>query len=131
VTERLVALQSASRTDQQPEPVIKAITHFTGSHRRHPRGGQFDGQWNPIQALTNLDDCGGFTAIDHREARRNALGAFDEQGHRRRVDSRCRVQRAHRAHLLVGDSESFAAGGKNLHSRLRGENGLDQIGGGV
>src|SRR6478672_11902852 len=79
VAQRVVTFQSAPRTDQQPEPVIKAITHFTGGHRRHPRGGQFDGQWNPIEALTNLSDCGGFIAVEHREARRNALSAFDEQ----------------------------------------------------
>jgi len=60
VAQRVVTFQSLPRTDQQPEPVIKAITHFTGGHRRHPRGGQFDGQWNPIQALTNLGDCGRF-----------------------------------------------------------------------
>ena len=101
VAQRLVACQPAPGADQQPEPVIKAITHFTGGHRRHPRRREFDGQWYPIQALTNLGDCGGFITIGHREVRRNALSAFDEQAHRRRVDSRCRVQRAHRPHLLV------------------------------
>jgi len=40
----------------------------------------------------NLSDCGGFIAADYREARRNALSAFDEQADRRRVDSPCRVQ---------------------------------------
>jgi hypothetical protein len=110
VAQRVVAFQAAPRADQQPEPVIKAITHFTGGHRRHPGGSQFDGQWNPVQALTNLGDCGSFIAVDHREARCNALSAFDEQTHRRRVDSRCGVQRAHRPNLLVGDSESLAAG---------------------
>jgi hypothetical protein len=33
--------------------VIKTITHFPGGHRRHPRGGQFDGQGNPVEALTS------------------------------------------------------------------------------
>ena len=42
--------------------MIKTITHFTGGHRRHPRGSQLDSQWNPIQALTNLSDSGGFIA---------------------------------------------------------------------
>ena len=43
----------------------------------------------------------------------------------------CRVQRAHRAHLLVGDSESFAAGGEDLYSRRVREYGFDQVGGSV
>ena len=33
----MLALQSAPRADQQPEPVIATISHFTGGHRRHPR----------------------------------------------------------------------------------------------
>ena len=130
MAQRVVAFQAAPRADQQPEPVIKTITHFTGGHRRHPGGGQFDGQWNPVQALTNLDDCGGFVAVDHREARRNALSAFDEQTHRRRVDSRCRVQRAHRPNLLVWDSESLAAGGEDSYSRRLRKYRFDQVGGG-
>jgi len=35
VAQRVVAFQSAPGADQQPEPVIKTITHFTGGHRRH------------------------------------------------------------------------------------------------
>ena len=41
----------------------------------------------------------------HREARRHAAGAFDEQAHRGRVDSRADVQRGHRPQLLVGDPQ--------------------------
>ena len=83
VAQRVVAFQSAPRADQQPKAVIKTITHFTGGHRRHSRGGQLDGQRNPIQALTNLDDRGGLIAVDHHEARCNTLSAFNEQAHRR------------------------------------------------
>ena len=79
----LVTFHAASRPDQQPEPVIKTITDLARGHRRHPGGCQLDGQRNPIQALTNLDDCGGFLALDHRKARRNTVSAFDEQAHRR------------------------------------------------
>ena len=86
-------------------------------HRRHPRGCQLNGQGYPIETLANLDDSGGFIAVDHRKARRNTLSAFNEQAHRRRVDSRCRVQRGDRPHLLLGDPESFSAGGQDFHGR--------------
>ena len=33
--------------------------------------------------------------------------------------------------MLVGDPESFAAGGENLHGRRAREDRLDQVGGGV
>ena len=41
------------------------------------------------------------------------------------------VQRGHRPQLLVGDSESFAAGGQDSYRRRVRQDGLDQIGGGV
>ena len=48
-----------------------------------------------------------------------------------RVDSRRDIQRGHRPHLLVGDPQSFAAGGHDSHRRRLREDRLDQIGGGV
>ena len=51
--------------------------------------------------------------LRQREARGHAVGALDEQIDCRGVDSRADVQRGHRPHLLVGDAESFPAGGQN------------------
>ena len=127
----LVAFQPAPRADQQPEPLIQTITHLARGHGRHPRGRQLDGQRDPVEAAADLHHRGRLAILAYREARRNVLRPFDEQGHRGRVDARADVQRGHRPQPLVGDSEPFAAGGHNL-GRCRGrQDGLDQIGGGV
>ena len=131
MAQRLVAFQAAPRPDQQPEPVIETITHLAGGHRRHPRGRQLDGQRDPVEASADLHHRVRLIGVGHREARRHALGAFDEQTHRGRVDSRADVQRGHRPQLLVGDPQSFAAGGQDLHGRRLREDRFDQIGGGV
>ena len=131
MAQRLVACQAAPRADQQPEPVIETITHLAGGHRRHPRGRQLDGQWNPVEASADFDHRVRLIRCGHREARGHTLGAFDEQTDCGRVDSPAEVQRGHRAHLLVGDSKSFAAGGQDSHGRGMREDGLDEVGGGV
>ncbi len=127
----VVAFQAAPRADQQPEPLIETITHLAGGHRRHPRGRQLDGQRDPVEAAADLHHRGRLASVADREARRNVLRPFDEQGHRGRVDACADVQRGHRPQPLVGDSESFAAGGHNLGRRRGREDGLDQIGGGI
>ena len=104
--------------------MIEAIPHFAWGHRHHPGGGQFDGQGNPVEALTNLSNCGGFITADYREARCNALSALDEKARRRRVDSCAHVQRGHQPQLLVGDPQSFAAGGQDPHRRRMREYGF-------
>ena len=75
--------------------------------------------------------CVGLIAVDYCEARCNGLSAFEEQAHRRRVDSRADVQRGYGPHLLLGDPESFAAGGNDPHRRGLREDGFDQVGRGV
>ena len=131
VTQRLVAFQAAPRPDQQPEPVIETITHLADRHRRHPRGRQLDRQRDPVEAAADLHHRARLVSVGQREARSHAAGAFDEQIHCGRVDARADVQRGHRPQLLVGDPQSFAAGGQDLHRRRLREDRLDQIGGGV
>jgi len=129
LAQRVMAFLASLGPDQQPEPVIEAIPHFAWGHRHHPGGGQFDGQGNPVEALTNLSNCGGFITADYREARCNALSALDEKARRRRVDSCAHVQRGHQPQLLVGDPQSFAAGGQDPHRRRMREYGFDLVGG--
>ena len=81
-----------------------------------------------VEATANLHNRGRLIRVGDREARRNSLGAFDEQGDRGRVDSRADVQRGHRPQLLVGDTQSLAASGQNRHGRRLREDRLDQIG---
>ncbi len=57
-----------------------------------------------------------------RKALRDTASTLDEQ-----VDGRIDVQRSHPPHLLIGDPESFTAGGQDLHRRRLAENGFDQI----
>ena len=90
VTQCLVALQTPPRSDEEPEPIIEMITHFTGGHRRHPRSRQLDRQWNPVQALADLHHC--IRLIGHREARSDGTGSFDEQIDRRRIGPRDDIQ---------------------------------------
>jgi hypothetical protein len=122
----------APRPDQQPQPLIEPIAHLARGHGRHPRGRQFDGQRDPVEAPADLHHRGRLTIIAaRREARRHVLRPIDEQGHRGRVDARADVQRGHRPQPLVGDAESFAAGGHDLGRGRGRQDGLDQIGGGV
>ena len=131
VAQSVVAFQTAPRPDQQPQPLIEPIPHLAGGHRRHPRGRQFDGQRDSVEAAADLHHRRGLAIVADREARRDVLRPFDEQGHRGRVDACAQVQRGHWPQPLVGDSQPFTAGGHHL-GRCRGrQDGLDQIGGGV
>ena len=131
MAQRVVALQAAPRSDQQPEPLIETITDLARRHRRHPRGRQLDGQGNPVEAPADLHHRGGLISCGHREARGHTPGAFDEQIDCRRVDAPADIQRGHQPHLLVGDPQSFAAGGHNSHRRRVRQDRFDQIGGSV
>ena len=131
MAQRVVACQAAPGADQQPEPLIETITHLTCGHRRHPRGRQLDRQGYPVEAAADFDDGARLVSVGHREARRHAAGAFDEQIDCGRVDARADVQRGHRKHLLVGNPQAFAAGGQDPHRRGLRQDRLDQIGRGV
>ncbi len=131
MAQRLVALQAPAGADQQPEPLIETITDLFHRHGRHPGGCQFDGQGNPVEASADLHHRARLISCGHREARRHTLGAFDEQIDCGRVDSPAEIQRGHRPHLLVGDPQTFAAGGHDAHRRRGRQDGFDQIGGGV
>ena len=56
VAQRLVALQSAPRADEQPEPVVQPIAHLGDRHRQQARRGQLDRQRDPVEASADLDD---------------------------------------------------------------------------
>jgi len=56
------------------------------------------------------------------------LGITQQPG---KTDSCAHVQRGHRPHLLVADTQPLAAGGQDLHGRRLREDRLDQIGGGI
>jgi hypothetical protein len=131
VAQRVVAFQSATRPDQQPESLIETITHFARRHRRHPRGGQLDRQREPIKAAANLHHCRRLVRVAQREARGHAVGAFDEQRRCGRVDARAHVEGGHEPQLFVGDLKPFAAGGHDPHRRGLRQDRLDQIGRGV
>jgi hypothetical protein len=111
--------------------VIETVPHLPRCHRRHPRGRQFDCQRDTVEASADLDDRASLIRLVQREARRDAAGAFNEQFHCGRVDSRADVQRGHRPQLLVGDPQALAAGGHDSHRRRLRHDGFDQIGGGV
>ena len=51
--------RAASRTGQHVESSIETLDEFGRAHRDDPGGGQFDGQWDSIQALAGLDDGSG------------------------------------------------------------------------
>ncbi len=56
MAQRLMAFQTAPRADQQPEPVVEAITHFDDGHRLQARGGQLDRQRDSVEATADLGD---------------------------------------------------------------------------
>ena len=128
MTQCLVAFQAAPRADQQPEPLIETITHLAYRHRRHPRGRQLDGQRDPVESAADFYYSVRLAGLGQREVRRDTARAFDKQPHCGRVDSCADLQRRHRPHLLVGNPQSFAAGGQNLYGRRCRQDGLDQIG---
>ncbi len=111
VAQGLVAFRPAPGADQQPEPLIKTITHLARRHRRHPRNRQLDRQRDAVQATANFHHRARLISCGHPEARGHTAGAFDEQIDCGRVDSAAEIQRGHRPHLLVGDRQPFAAGG--------------------
>jgi hypothetical protein len=53
----LVALHSASGTDEQLEAVIKAIADLAGGHQRNARRRQLDRQRDSVKAPADLGDC--------------------------------------------------------------------------
>ena len=97
-------------------------------YRRHPRGRQLDGQGYPVKAAADFHHRARLIRCGHREARGDALGAFDEQIDCRRVDSIADIQRGHRPHLFLGDSESLSTGGQDPHGRRLRDDRLDLVG---
>ena len=102
VAQRLVAFKAASRTYEQPEPVVKTVAHLASGHRRHPGRCQLDGQRDAVESITDLRNRIGRIS---RKALHDSLSALDEK-----VNGRFEVQRAHSPHLLVRDAKAFATG---------------------
>ena len=131
MAQRVVAFHSAPGADQQPEPVIETIPDIASRHRRHTRGCQLDSQRNSVKTTADLCDRRRLVRVGQREAWCHIARPLDEQRHRRRVDSCPDLQRGHRPQLLVGDPQSFAAGGQNPHGRRLREGDLNEISCGV
>ncbi len=121
VAQRLVALQPAPRSRQQPEPVTETVPHLLGAHRHHPRRRQLDRQRDPVQAPADLR---------HRRRRRRLASCEP------RVDRLGRVPRTapppptsapaatssdgtgHRC--SAADPQALPRGGDHLHRRAPG-----------
>src|SRR5882724_11858934 len=98
-----MAVQSSPRTDEQLESVIETITDLVNGHRRHTRGRQFNGQWDPVKTQADLRDSVGRVS---RKLRRHIVSAIDEQ-----ACGRVDIKGSHRPDLLVDDAQSLAACG--------------------
>ena len=73
VAQRLMALQTAPRSDQQPEPVVEPVAHLGDRHRQHARCGQLDRQRDAVEAPADLDDSVRVIGRQ-RDSGRHALG---------------------------------------------------------
>ena len=56
MTQRLMALEPASRSDEQAESLVEPIANLRHGHRLHARRGQLDGQWYAVQTAADLCD---------------------------------------------------------------------------
>ena len=101
-----------------------------GDHEPHRRS------WKPSARLPVRWPTGSHRGGDKDLHRRRLIGqrpetmhcgAFDEQLH----GSRVKVQRGDQPQLLVGNAQTFPAGGQDLHRGRVREDGLDKIGDGV
>ena len=66
---------------EQGEALIEAVRQGFGPDRAHPRGGQLDGQWQPVELATDLRRRR-HVALVELEARPCVSGSVSEQPHR-------------------------------------------------
>ena len=68
-------------TRQQRQALLQPREQGLRRKHPHPRCGQFDGERQSVQAMTDLGHSLGIVAVDGKVGR-DRLGAVDEQAHR-------------------------------------------------
>ena len=115
------------RPDQQPEPVIEAVPHLGRRHRGHAGGGQFDRQRDAVEPRQISTTAAASSAVA-TEKRAATLRARSTNRVTAAESMPARTsERGHQPQLLVGDPQSFPAGGQNPHRRRVRQDRLDQI----
>lgn len=124
---------------QQRETVLQAGEHLVEGEGAHPGRGEFDRQWQPVQALDQLRHRLGVVLGD-LEPGQDGRGAPAEQLHRRAGEQLPdrgptardrRRQRRHHEHLLPGDAQHVAAGRQHADTGRGPEQGVGQARAGV
>ena len=130
---------------EHSESLVEAVRDFGDPDRTRPCRGQFNRQWDSVEALTDLDDqrpnflvqdeggVGGRGSSDE-ERDRGDLGHFGERHVGREQVLGSGRQRVHRPESLAGHGQRFPAGGHDGNGgRLTQDprhqlgHGLDQV----
>jgi hypothetical protein len=124
--QRLLAGRCAAVSGgQEAEPIVQPGGNLVHAESPHPRGGQLQGQGNPVEAPADAGDRRAVGVVQD-ESRCRRGGPFDEQLHR----AGC-VQWRHRPDPLPRQAERKLAGGQDVQPRGSPEQYVDQPGDGV
>ncbi|MFN8422330.1 MAG: hypothetical protein U0470_02720 [Anaerolineae bacterium] len=136
--ERLVSPSRGGRAIvQQPEPIRESIRDLRQREDARSRRRQLDGQRNPIELPTDVDDQGHLAVVVRRHRPSQGRPVYEEphgivvqrlSGCRGRLRARHRHRR-HRERRLAAHTEPNAACGEHLHQRTSPQHGLCEVGG--
>jgi hypothetical protein len=121
--------QVAGAAGQQRQPRLQPLQHRLGGEEADARGGQLDGQGEPIHAAHDLRDRAGVLRVES-EARHDGLRPVDEEAYR--VGACNLIQRTrigftrqrhgqHRKLALAAHAQGGAAGGEDGQPRRGGQ----------
>jgi hypothetical protein len=110
---------------ERVEPMREPVTDRLQRQHSHPRGGELDGERNPVEPLRDIDDDLQILAR-RRERRLDETSAIEEELDRRRCGERRgirapggHVERRDGEHLLAGDTKRRPAGRED--PKVRGD----------
>jgi hypothetical protein len=137
--QRAVAGDGVARAGgEQAEAVVQAGEQLLGGEQAHARGGQLDGERQPVEPRAERGDIGEVRRRD-LEARRHGGGAFGEQGDgviaaellgRRQAGEIRQAERRDGVFALPVQPERRAAGRQHPQGRAAGEQLADEGRGG-
>ncbi len=120
----LAGQHGAAAGGQEPEAVVEAVGDLARGEQPQPRGGEFDGERETVEAAADLGD--GLGLRGGREAGADGGGAFAEEAARGGLG-----EGFDGAEDFAGDTERFAAGRDDREAGAAFEEGLREVRGGA